>query len=590
MSAGLVAAACGGGGKKSNNASVTTSTSAESTTSTSSLTASTAVGESTTSTSVTSGTTATTSKSTVTTKKSTTGTTAKKQTSGANTPTGGITNVTAAPTTQQSADIQVGGTITYLKGSDPLGYDPIVLTAASGADAPTSIAVYGELVYSDPADGQVKPQMAEALTSTDGVVWNLKLRPNVKFTDGTAYDAAAVKFNWARLQDPNNKASRASQANTIASMDVVDPLNLKLTLKAKNAVFPQTVALIPYVASPTAIQQKGAQAYNSDPVGAGPFILKQWVRDSQTIMVRNPNYWDSPRPYVDQLILKPIVDESQRANTMISGQANALFTVTPQTAQMLRDAKQTEYAAVQNGGPNLLFNVRAGKMFSDPKARKAVTEAIDRCDLVKVVLNNAVECEDSVMRHNSPYYDPTITQLPYNPTDAQTLFDQLAAANGGTFKFTITDFPTGNFPAEGQYIQGKLNAFKNVKVDLNIEAVNLHITNTLSGNFDVTIYSNPFDDPEPTWTSVYLCSNPASPTGYCSSTYDSAIADNQVTLDPKQRIQDLKNAQKDFYANIPGFYFERRVTWNFAAPNVQDVSFVNDGTILWDRVWIKSHG
>ena len=89
-------------------------------------------------------------------------------------------------------------------------------TAASGSDGPSSFAVFGLLVYSDPADGQVKPQMADSLTSTDGVVWNLKLRPDVKFSDGTAYDAAAVKFNWARLQDPANKASRATQANTMA--------------------------------------------------------------------------------------------------------------------------------------------------------------------------------------------------------------------------------------------------------------------------------------------------------------------------------------------------------------------------------------
>ena len=106
----------------------------------------------------------------------------------------------------------------------------------------------------------------------------------------------------------------------------------------------------------------------------------------------------------------------------------------------------------------------------------------------------------------------------------------------------------------------------------------------------MAIYSNPFDDPEPTWTSVYLCNNPQSPTGFCSTKFDAAIADNQVTLDPRQRVQDLKDAQKEFYTQIPGFYFERRVTWNFGAANIQDVSFINDGTILWDRLWIKSRG
>ena len=138
------------------------------------------------------------------------------------------------------------------------------------------------------------------------------------------------------------------------------------------------------------------------------------------VFVRNPAYWDAPRPYVDQMVQKVITDETQRANTMLTGDGNMLFTVTPQTADMLRKGGQVEYAAVQNGGPNVEFNVRAGKQFADPRARKAVTEAIDRCDLVKVVLNNAVECQDSIFRKNSPFYDSTITQLPYNPTDAQT--------------------------------------------------------------------------------------------------------------------------------------------------------------------------
>src|SRR4030095_8382741 len=109
--------------------------------------------------------------------------------------------------------------------------------------------------------------------------------------------------------------------------------------------------------------------------------------------VRNPGYWDSPRPYVDQLIEKVLTDESQRANTMLSGDGNTMYTNVPQTADALRKRGQLEYAAVQNGGPNVECNVRPGRPFADLRARKAVTEAIDRCDLVKVVLATAVECE-----------------------------------------------------------------------------------------------------------------------------------------------------------------------------------------------------
>jgi peptide/nickel transport system substrate-binding protein len=494
--------------------------------------------------------------------------------------------VTAPPTTQPPSNLQVGGTLTLLKATDTLGFDPILATASSGADGPTNTAVFGQLVYADPADGQVKPWMADSLTSTDALVWTLKLHPNIKFTDGTAYDAAAVKYNWERLQDPKNSANRAAQANTIASMDVIDPVSLKITLKAKNAVFSQSVATIPFIGSPTAIKAKGA-AFNNDPVGAGPFIVKSWTRDSQITFERNPTYWDFPRPYLDQVVMKVIGDETQRLNTMQAGSADVMWTVTTQSAEALRKANMVEFANVQNGGPNIYFNVRPGKQFADKRARLAVTEAIDRCDLVKTVLNGVVGCSDSIFRPNSPYYDQTILQPAYNPTDAQKLFDQLAAENGGTYNIKFTSFQYGNFPGEAQYIQSKLNSYKNVKVDLIFEATNLHITKTLSGDFDMTSFSNPFDDPEPTWTGVFVCGNPASPTGWCNTTFDAAVDKGKLTLNANERAQAMKDAQKAFYTDVPGFYFERRVTWHFGTGAVQNLQMVNDGTILLDRLWKK---
>jgi len=107
--------------------------------------------------------------------------------------------------------------------------------------------------------------------------------------------------------------------NLIQTMDAVDAVTLRITLKVKNALFPLAVASIPFIGSPTAIQAKGATAFSTAPVGAGPFVLKSWSRDSQMVLVRNPNYWLSPRPYLDQLVFKVIIDESQRMNTQKTG-------------------------------------------------------------------------------------------------------------------------------------------------------------------------------------------------------------------------------------------------------------------------------
>ena len=113
-------------------------------------------------------------------------------------------------------------------------------------------------------------QSANWSTIAEGMVVEAKVT-------GTNKGGLNVEVNGKTvLQDPKNGASRAAQANTMQSMDVIDPVTLKLTLKAKNAVFPQTVALIPYIGSPKAIQEKGANFAN-DPVGAGP-SPKTWPK------------------------------------------------------------------------------------------------------------------------------------------------------------------------------------------------------------------------------------------------------------------------------------------------------------------------
>src|SRR4051812_5016917 len=196
LTIGMIAAACGGGsGPKKPSAADTNSTTAstEQSADTTSTTSQLVTGDSTSTTAAVAG------GSTVTTAKKTTATTGKKSTiTGApsRAVTGGITNVGATPTTAPRQDAQPGGTLTYLKVADGPGLDPIRISNSGNSDGPPAFMIYDMLVYSDLKDGQVKPQTAESLTSADALVWTLKIKPNIKFSDGTNYDAAAVKFNW----------------------------------------------------------------------------------------------------------------------------------------------------------------------------------------------------------------------------------------------------------------------------------------------------------------------------------------------------------------------------------------------------------
>jgi peptide/nickel transport system substrate-binding protein len=586
----MVLAACAGGTKK------VTSTGQQATPSTAatpetSVTTAPASETTTTAAGTTATTTATTAAvTTKTTVKTTTKTTAKQfGSSNKQTVVGGITNVTGATTTAPPIDVQPGGTLTYLKVSDGVGLDLTKIANSGNSDGPSAFMIYDMLVYSNPDTGGVDPETAQTLTSSDGLVWTLKLKPNIKFSDGTPYDAAAVKFNYLRLADPANAATRALQAQLIATMDVIDPLTLKMTLKAPNAVFPESMALIPFIGSPTAIQKEGADAFNSAPIGAGPFVLQSWVRDSQMVLVRNPNYWNAPLPYLDRVIIKPIGDESQRINSFKTGEANFMYTNLATSYQTLQSAGGVPNPSVINGGTEMFFNTRV-KPFNDLRARQAVTMAIDRADMAQVLDQGVLTPMNSAFRDNSPFYDPNTLQLGYDPVKAQQLFDQVAADNGGQpLTFTLTAFNTGIYLPASQYIQSKLNSYRNVKVSILLEASAVHQTNANTGNFIGALYATPFDDPEPTWTSIFDCTNPANPTGFCNQQYQTDAADQRATLDPKKRVADIIDMQKIIYSQAPVFYFEHRAAWDFSAPNVQNVHLVNDGLALYDRIWIKTH-
>jgi peptide/nickel transport system substrate-binding protein len=588
----MIAAACGGGSKKANNAGPSTATS-ESTTSTTATgsTDSTVAGVTST---TAAGAAAAGGTSATTAKKATTATTAKKSTvapsQGSKAVTnvqGGLTNVTSAPTTAQPG-AQPGGTLTLYKGSDIPALGPESLPVTGSFDMPDGSALYDLLAYTD--NGEVKPQAMESLTSTDALVWMLKLHPNMKFSDGTPWDANAVKFNWQRLQDPTLHAIRGPIANTIASMDAVDPVTLKVTLKAKNALFPGSVTLIPYIGSPTSEQQQGADKFSQNPVGGGPFILKSWTHDSQKVFVRNPTYWNAPLPYLDGLTLKSVIDEVQRMNTFCADTStSAVFIGAVGNADQMSKTNCGQVIPYgTNGGLVLFYNITKPPM-NNLHLRQAIAKAINFDDYSKVVDLGQIPPTHSAFRTDSPFYDPSVVQPAFDAAGAQSLFDQAAQELGvSTINIPMGAFSVTAYANSASYIQAAINKYNHVHIDLQTIGTSQHVTECTTRTYvGICHYGNPFVDPDPTWVSPFTCAATANPTGYCNAQFDKDVADNEATLDPKQRIADIKDAQKQFYTDQPALFVEYRFSWIGASNNLQGIHLIADGGMLLDQLWFK---
>src|SRR6478672_10330728 len=193
-----------------------------------------------------------------------------------------------------------GGTLTVGLELDIPGFDPLKVGVYDTAANIAASLMLETLVRLDDK-GEAKPSLALSWSNTDDFkVWTFKLRPDVKFHDGTPFNAQAVAWNFARQKDPKNNCRCAFYIANIISVEPKDDLTVVYTLKDPAVNFPALLTRPDQnssVHSPTAVQAKGDD-YNRNPVGTGPFALKSWTAGDRLTVERNPDYWDKAKPYL----------------------------------------------------------------------------------------------------------------------------------------------------------------------------------------------------------------------------------------------------------------------------------------------------
>lgn len=336
-----------------------------------------------------------------------------------------------------SGDPVSGGELRLMQWEDPRTLDPASYSAGWSGQGFLGNSLFGTLLTDDPATGDIQPSMLESLESDDGgATFVAKLRAGLKFTDGTPFDAAALKFGWERIKDPAVGGANAAQANLIAATEVVDETTLKVTLVSPIAAFASvvTTSSMNYIGSPTALQA-GAEAFNGNPIGAGPFILESWTRGAGMKLVRNDGYWDAPRPYLDRIELVNSSDSQQRFNALSTGLVDVVADQNAALAKRAEDAGFIVHRTAMSGANSLAFNTRL-PVFADVRAREAVSKALDVDVINDVVFQGASTRADSLFNEKSPFHTGQPLRE-HDPERAQALFDELAA-EGSPLSFTIT--------------------------------------------------------------------------------------------------------------------------------------------------------
>lgn len=394
----------------------------------------------------------------------------------------GATAIASSATTT----ITKGGTATFTLAGIVTTLDPAGPTTVGAFTGTAQLeAVFGPgLDYVNPVTGEVQLGQAESITSSHaGKVWTLVLHPHLKFSDGTAFNAAAVCDQIARDANPATGSVFESQA-AITPCKAVNATTVKFSLPTANYYFPAVISQdFPFISSPAAVAAEGA-AFAAQPIGAGPFVLQSSVSGVSQTFTANPYYklFAPGQPYLHSITIESSGTLSQIVAALQSGQAQISTPINTQYATEERAAGMQATMHSTAGGAFLALNDSAPP-FNNVLARQAVWDVLNRQGIADTwAPGNPVTT--NLFPPTSPFYNKKYNFPASNPSAAQTIFNQLAAA-GTPVSFSIL-WPTTTAPQTAAYIQSEFAGMQNVTVTVDMVTQTQYVNQRVIGNYQMT--------------------------------------------------------------------------------------------------------
>jgi 4-phytase/acid phosphatase/peptide/nickel transport system substrate-binding protein len=478
-----------------------------------------------------------------------------------------------------------GGSITVGLELDIPGFDPLKVGVYDTAALTAASAIFETLTYLD-NNGDPQPKLALSwMPSEDFKTWTFKLRPGVKFHDGTPFNAEAYKANFDRQKDPANKCRCAFYIAGVNNVQAPDELTLVYNLNDPAVNYPSLVSYAHQnaaVHSPTAWKTKGDD-YNRNPVGTGPYVLKSWTAGDRMILEKNPDYWDKDKIFLDRIILKPLPDAQSRFASLQSGEADIVWddeydADNIQKAQ--KDSKLTVHTYVGSGAQVYAFNTKVAP-FDDVRVRQALVMAIDRKKMSQAITNGLSRAT------TNPYGDGSWVKckddgaLPTDIEKAKALIKDYGKPV--EFKMLVTATPRGR--NVGQVLQ---QFWKNVGANMEIEQVEQTaiVPRAFMRQFQLTPWRIvDLADPDPQMWANFHTGSPVALANYSNPELDKLLEHARTTADIDKRIDDYCAISRHINKEAIWFWTFQNTYYALSTAKVKGLPKMYSGVIDVSRAW-----
>jgi peptide/nickel transport system substrate-binding protein len=299
------------------------------------------------------------------------------------------------------------------------------------------------------------PSLAESWSlSPDGLELTVRLRPGLVWSDGVPITAEDVRFTHAAQTSPEVAWSYAFAKDSIAAVEVVDPLTVRFRLREAYATALLDVnegGILPahvWGRLPFAEWRRQADWFRQNLVVSGPFILDSWTPSQEVVLRRNPRYHRSGLPRLERVVVRIVPDQANQMAQLLGGQLDFVFGVAPARTAELAGRSDIALRAYWNRQYDFIcWNTRR-PLFADPEVRRALTLAIDRQALVDALWHGHARVSNSPILSTVWAYDRTLVPWPHDPAEARRLLaargwadrdgDGVLDRDGERFAFELT--------------------------------------------------------------------------------------------------------------------------------------------------------
>jgi len=453
-------------------------------------------------------------------------------------------------------------------------------------------------LYGFDKDMKMVPVLAESHTvSKDGLVYTFKLKSGIKFHDGTPFNAEAVKVNFDRVTNPDNKLKRYNLYKNIAKTEAVDATTVRVTLKEPFSPFINTLAHPSGVMiSPAALAKYGSKGIAQNPVGTGPFKFVEWKATDYLKVAKWEGYWKKGYPKVDSITWRPVVDNNTRAAMMQTNEAHFAFPMPPETVDSLSKKPSLEVTSAPSIIHRYLSMNTLQKPFDNPKVREAINYAINKEALVKVAFSGYAIPAEGVVPHGVEYA-AKLGPWPYNPAKARELLKEAGYPNG----FESTLWSAYNYTTAQKVIQFVQQQLAQVGVKVQVQALEAgqRVERVESAQDPATAPVRMYyvgwssSTGEADWALRPLLASESLPPKMFNTAYyknaevDADIAKALVTTSSAEKARLYTDAQQRIWKDAPWVFLVTERVLSVRARNLAGFYVAPDGSFNFDEVELK---